>query len=195
MPPPGLTETTKEVLSLSQILSNQGLTAQRAEKKVQPPPDTPPKIQILVVEDERIVARDLHVRLTNLGYEISGTASSRAEAIASVQQSRPDLVLMDIRLNGVPEGIEAARDLRMNFNLPVIYLTGHSDSNTLARARLTEPFGYILKPFENRELVAAIETAVYKHKAETQRPRGQCTVAIGAAGGTRGRLRLERRNR
>ncbi len=75
---------------------------------------------------------------------------------------------MDIRLNGVPDGIDAARELRTSFNLPVIYLTGHSDNATLSRARTTEPFGYILKPFENRELVAAIETAVYKHRAETR---------------------------
>jgi signal transduction histidine kinase len=124
------------------------------------------KLRILAVEDERIVARDLQVRLTNLGYEVTGIASSRASALEAATRQRPDVVLMDIRLNGVPEGIDAARQLHDDFKLPIIYLTGHSDDATLTQARLTEPFGYILKPFENRELVAAIETAVYKHRAE-----------------------------
>jgi len=126
------------------------------------------KLRILVVEDERIVARDLQIRLTGLGYEVNAIASSKAQAIESVRKNLPDLVLMDIRLNGVAEGIDAAQEMRTEFNLPVIYLTGHSDTATLTQARLTEPFGYILKPFENRELVAAIETAVYKHGAETR---------------------------
>ena len=126
------------------------------------------KLRILVVEDERIVARDLQIRLSGMGYEVTEIASSRAEALESVVRKRPTVVLMDIRLNGVPEGIEAARELKEDFNLPVIYLTGHSDSATLLEAAATEPFGYILKPFENRELVAAIETAVYKHRAETR---------------------------
>ncbi len=126
------------------------------------------KLAILVVEDERIVARDLQLRLTNLGYRLSGIASSKAEAIDCARKSRPDLVLMDIRLNGVPEGIEAAQELRSTFNLPVIYLTGHSDTATLNQARVSEPYGYILKPFENRELVAAIEMAIYKHRAESR---------------------------
>ncbi len=132
------------------------------------PQDPAKKIKILVVEDERIVARDLQFRLTSLGYQVSGRAASKQEALLSAQQDRPDLVLMDIRLNGIPDGIDAARRLRAEHNLPVIYITGHSDDATLSQARTTEPFGYILKPFENRELVAAIETAIYKHEAETR---------------------------
>jgi signal transduction histidine kinase len=154
--------------SLSRILSNQRRGLQLTETAAGVHPEIPKKLKILVVEDERIVARDLQVRLTNLGYQLSGSASSKREAVDSARQSRPDLVLMDIRLNGAPDGIEAANELRAEFNLPVIYLTGHSDNATLSRARMTEPFGYILKPFENRELVAAIETAVYKHRAETR---------------------------
>ncbi len=125
------------------------------------------KLRILVVEDERIVARDLQIRLAGMGYEVTEIVSSKAEALRSATQKRPAVVLMDIRLNGIAEGIEAARELKEDFNLPVIYLTGHSDGATLAEAAATQPFGYILKPFENRELLAAIETAVYKHRAET----------------------------
>jgi signal transduction histidine kinase/CheY-like chemotaxis protein len=126
------------------------------------------KSHVLIVEDERIVARDLQIRLTGMGYEVTEISSSKAEALSSVVRNRPEVVLMDIRLNGVAEGIEAARQLKADFNLPVIYLTGHSDGKTLAEAATTEPFGYILKPFENRELMAAIETAVFKHRAETR---------------------------
>ncbi len=103
-----------------------------------------------------------------MNYEVTEIASSKAEALKSAALKRPEVVLMDIRLNGVAEGIDAARELKERFNLPVIYLTGHSDGKTLAEAAATEPFGYILKPFENRELVAAIETAMYKHRAETR---------------------------
>jgi signal transduction histidine kinase/CheY-like chemotaxis protein len=166
MPYTDVPDTADKNDSLSRILSNQRLGSAVVETPTGNHADEKKKISILVVEDERIVARDLQVRLTNLGYHITGIASSKEEALKSARQTRPDLALMDIRLNGVPDGIEAARELRANFNLPVIYLTGHSDNATLSEARTTEPFGYILKPFENRELVAAIETAVYKHRAE-----------------------------
>jgi signal transduction histidine kinase len=124
------------------------------------------KLRILAVEDEQIVARDLRFRLMKLGYEVAGLAASKAEALDLVERAMPDLVLMDIRLNGIPEGIDAAGEIRKRFDLPVVYLTGHSDADTLSRAKLTEPFGYILKPFEDRELQVLIETAVYKHKTE-----------------------------
>lgn len=121
---------------------------------------------ILPVEDERIVARDLQSRLTKLGYTVPSVASSKAEALALLEHLQVDLVLMDIQLHGVSEGIDAAREVRERFDLPVIYLTAHSDSDTLEKAKLTEPYGYILKPFEDREVLAAIETAVYKHTTE-----------------------------
>jgi signal transduction histidine kinase len=166
MPYTDVPDTANRDLSLSRILSARQPGV--VQRDIRPQPDIPKKLNILVVEDERIVARDLQIRLTNLGYQISGIASSKEEALESARQDRPDLALMDIRLNGVPDGIDAARELRTEFNLPVIYLTGHSDNKTLLQARTTEPFGYILKPFETRELVAAIETAVYKHRAETR---------------------------
>jgi signal transduction histidine kinase len=168
MPDTDAPSTAKMSNFLSGILDRQRLGAGSVEKDAAPASNGPRKLRILIVEDERIVARDLQIRLTNLGYIVTEVASSKDSALASARRNRPDLALMDIRLNGVPEGIAAARELRADFNLPVIYLTGHSDTATLTEARMTEPFGYILKPFENRELVAAIETAVYKHKAETR---------------------------
>jgi signal transduction histidine kinase/CheY-like chemotaxis protein len=153
--------TTNSYASLSGILGGR-----QVSRDVSEPRDHGKKLRILVVEDERIVARDLQIRLNGMGYEVTEVASSKAEALQAAGRKRPEVVLMDIRLNGVAEGIAAARELKEDFNLPVIYLTGHSDSTTLSEAAATEPFGYILKPFENRELVAAIETAVYKHRAE-----------------------------
>jgi PAS domain S-box-containing protein len=120
-------------------------------------------IRILPVEDERIVARYLRLRLRKLGYEVTDVASSMQEAVQLAEMTTPDLVLMDIQLNGRPEGIDAAREIRARFDIPVIYLTAHSDSDTIEQAKLTEPCGYLLKPFEDRDLWVAIETAVHKH--------------------------------
>ena len=124
------------------------------------------KATILIVEDEAIVAADLSSKLGQLGYAISGTTDRGEEAIAFARERRPDLVLMDIRLAGIMDGVEAAEIIRREFDLPVIYLTAHSDRATLDRAKLTEPFGYILKPFDDLELETHIEMALYKHRAE-----------------------------
>jgi signal transduction histidine kinase len=167
--PPPVSAKKVFVTTASNHASLSGILAHRqVDRDVNDRFDHARKARILVVEDERIVARDLQIRLTGMAYEVTQIASSKAEALKSAAGKRPDVVLMDIRLNGVAEGIDAARLLKQDFNLPVIYLTGHSDSKTLSEAAATEPFGYILKPFENRELVAAIETAVYKHLAETR---------------------------
>jgi PAS domain S-box-containing protein len=123
-------------------------------------------VRILVVEDEHIVAMDLMNRLRNLGYEVPDSASSGAEAIEKADRVRPDLVLMDIFLNGEMDGIQAAGQIRSRHNIPIIYLTAYADSNTLQRAKITEPFGYILKPFEERELLTTIEMALYKYRIE-----------------------------
>jgi|AGTN01.2.fsa_nt_gi PAS domain S-box/PAS domain S-box/PAS domain S-box len=123
-------------------------------------------VKILVVEDERIVAMDLMSRLRNLGYEVPGSASSGEEAIEKAVRWRPDLVLMDIYLNGEMDGIQAAVRIKSRFNIPVIYLTAYADPGTLQRAKVTEPFGYVLKPFEERELLTTIEMALYKYRIE-----------------------------
>lgn len=124
------------------------------------------KTQILVVEDEHIVAKDIQYRLQGLGYHIPAVASSGEEAVQKAEETRPDLVLMDIRLKGMMNGVEAAEELRRRFNIPVVYLTAYADDHTLDRAKVTEPFGYILKPFEERELYTCIEVALYKHQME-----------------------------
>lgn len=123
---------------------------------------------ILIVEDEAIIAADLASNLRALGYEVVATTARGDEAIALAKDRRPDLVLMDIQLAGSIDGVAAARAIREQCDLPVIYLTAHSDSATLKRAKITEPFGYILKPFEQRDLETNIEMALYRHNAERQ---------------------------
>ncbi len=122
--------------------------------------------RILVVEDEAVVALDLRNRLDRLGYKVVMTTGRGDEAIQLCEKLQPDLILMDIRLQGPVDGITAAESIRSQYHLPVVYLTAHADDSTVARARLTEPFGYILKPFDERELRTVIEMALYKHQAE-----------------------------
>ncbi|NTW37885.1 MAG: response regulator, partial [Syntrophobacteraceae bacterium] len=110
--------------------------------------------RILIVEDESIVAMDIQERLAELGYEVTGVADRGEDALASVESDHPDLVLMDIRLKGEMDGIMAAEEIRERWRIPVIYLTAFSENNTLQRAKVTEPFGYIIKPFEDREIQA-----------------------------------------
>jgi len=122
--------------------------------------------QILVVEDENIVAMEIQFRLEGLGYVVPTVASCGEEAIQKAEATRPDLVLMDIKLKGEMDGIEAAERIRTCFDIPVVYITAYADKNTLQRAKITAPYGYILKPFEERELHANIEIAIYKHQME-----------------------------
>jgi len=122
--------------------------------------------KILVVEDEWLVAQGISENLKDLGYEVAGLAPSGAEALRLAAESRPDLVVMDILLQGDMDGIDAAEHLRQRFNLPVVFLTAYADSHTLERAKVAEPYGYLLKPFEMRELHSAVEIALYKSRAE-----------------------------
>ncbi len=126
------------------------------------------KSKILIVEDEAIVAEDLASKLQRLGYAVAGIAADGEKAVRMARDFCPNLVLMDIRLEGKMDGIEAARDIQCRQDVPIVYLTAHSDTATLNRAKLTGPFGYILKPFEERELVTQIELALYKHKTDRQ---------------------------
>ena len=123
---------------------------------------------ILIVEDEAIVAADLASRLEKLGYAVAGIAARGQDAIALVAREQPQLVLMDIYLAGSMDGIATAEAIQETHDVPVIYLTAHSDAATLSRAKLTEPFGFILKPFDIRELATQIELALYKHRVERQ---------------------------
>ena len=106
--------------------------------------------QVLVVEDDSIIAMDIKSRLQALGYAVSAVVFSGQEAIEKAAETQPDLVLMDIRLRGHMDGVEAAERIHTRFDIPVVYLTAHADESTLQRAKLTEPYGYILKPFEER---------------------------------------------
>lgn len=124
--------------------------------------------QILIVEDESIVAEDIHDSLQNLGYIAAATVSSGEEAIAKAEEIHPSLVLMDIKLEGAMDGVEAARHIRSRFDIPVIYLTAYADEETLEQAKVTESYGYILKPFQERELRASVEMALYKHQMESK---------------------------
>src|SRR5262245_45022199 len=122
--------------------------------------------RLLVVEDERIVARSLRKQLQGLGYEVVDVVASGEEGVQKAGELRPDLVLMDISLEGAMDGVESAAVIRNRFRLPVVYLTAYSNRDILERAKVTEPFGYILKPYEDRELHVVVETALYKHRME-----------------------------
>ena len=124
------------------------------------------KKHILVVEDERIVAEDIRRSLENLGYAVTAVVSSGEEALQKAAEENPDLVLMDIVLKGDMDGIEAAQVMNSRFNIPVVYLTAYADDRRLQRAMVTGPYGYILKPFEDRELRTTIEMALYKFNME-----------------------------
>ena len=128
-------------------------------------------INILVVEDETIVAMEIKDRLERLGYSVVDTVSSGEEAVKRAKEKYPDLVLMDIRLKGDMDGIEAAEEISARFDIPVVYLTALGDQNTLQRAELTKHYGYVGKPFDERELQAAIEAALHRHKVGTIRER------------------------
>lgn len=122
--------------------------------------------KILIVEDEIIVARGIAKSLAQFGYEVVGTVYSGEQAILLAEQYRPDLVMMDIVLKGKVDGIEAAAQIRSRFHIPVIFLTAYSDKDTLERAKVTEPYGYLLKPYHERDLHTCIETALFKHQQE-----------------------------
>ncbi len=124
--------------------------------------------KILVVEDEGIVAQDIQHRLQALGYEITAWVTSGEDALREVEKTRPDLVMMDIRLHGEMDGIQAAAEIRRRHDIPVVYLTAYADVETLERAKPTGPFGYVLKPFEERDLLVTVELALFKHGADRE---------------------------
>jgi signal transduction histidine kinase len=124
------------------------------------------KESILVVEDERIIACDIKDCLENSGYIVPAIAAYGEQAIQKAAEFNPDLVLMDVMLKGDMNGIEAAKEIVARFNIPVVYLTAYSDDTTLKKAKVTQPFGYILKPFEETQLITTIEIAISKHQTE-----------------------------
>ena len=142
------------------------------------------RASILIVEDELITAADLEDALVRLGYHVAGTASSGKGAVERAERTRPDLILMDIRLKGSMDGTEAAAEIHRRFGIPVIYLTAHADAKTLARAKLAEPLGYVVKPFQDTELQAAIEMALHKGGIDREAKEREDTLSstLGAMG-------------
>jgi hypothetical protein len=122
--------------------------------------------RILIVEDEAIIAEHIASSLLKTGYEVAGIAESSEEALAKIPGLNPDLILMDIRIKGAMDGIETTAKLRERFDIPVIYLTAHSDQETIDRAKLTGAFGFLTKPVHHTSLSTSIEMAIHKHRAD-----------------------------
>jgi DNA-binding LytR/AlgR family response regulator len=126
------------------------------------------KTNVLVIEDESIVSKDIQHSLKKLGYNVAGAASTGEKAIDLALDIKPDVVLMDIMLKGDMTGIEAASKIREELNIPVVYLTAYADEATLAKAKVSEPYGYIIKPFKEIDIHTSIEMAIYKHAKEKE---------------------------
>ncbi len=124
------------------------------------------KHTVLIVEDEIVIARDIKRTLERSGYSVSGSSATGDGAIKKAELLKPDIVLMDIVLKGKMDGIEAAKEIGIRYDIPVVFLTSHDDEHLLNSAKTAEPFGYLLKPFNDRELRATIEIALHKHKSE-----------------------------
>jgi CheY-like chemotaxis protein len=140
------------------------------------------KSAVFIVEDEAIVASDIRETLIGLGYSVPGMAKSGESALEKIGQSHPDLVLMDIHLAGEMDGVEAAGKIHVLFDIPVIYLTAYADKLLLERAKITEPYGYVLKPYDERELNSVIEMALYKHRIEHEiKKRDSILFAVSSA--------------
>ena len=127
--------------------------------------------RIMVVEDEGIVALDIQSKLRTMGYEVPKIVSSAASTVESAASLRPDLVLMDIQLEGDIDGVAAAEQITRELQIPVVYLTAYSDEATLERAKVAHPMGYLLKPFEERDLYTTVEIALHKHEVEKEKAR------------------------
>jgi CheY-like chemotaxis protein len=125
---------------------------------------TMPLAQILIAEDEMIVVMELQARLKDAGYAVAAVATSGKEAVEKALQTRPDLVLMDIRLKGEMNGIETARAIQAHLDIPVVYLTALADNDTLQRVKIRGPLYYVVKPFNEKDLLNAIEKALQEHK-------------------------------
>ena len=137
---------------------------------------------IFIVEDEAIVANDIKETLKSLGYDVKGIAKSGEIALEKIKELKPDLVLMDIHLSTQMDGVETAGKVHVLYNIPVIYLTAYADKALLDRAKVTEPYGYVIKPYDERELHSVIEMALYKHRIEREiKKRDDVLFAVSSA--------------
>ncbi|MGF6811510.1 PAS domain S-box-containing protein [Paraburkholderia sp. Clong3] len=134
--------------------------------------------RILIVEDDRVVARDIAQQMTRCGHVVIGCVTTGEDAITVAAKEKPSLVLMDVRLEGKLDGIDAARQLRESLRLPIVFLTAYADEETVRRATVTEPFGYVLKPFDDLQLRTVVEMALYKHDAERQLRESEQRYAV-----------------
>jgi PAS domain S-box-containing protein len=149
---------------------------------------------VMIVEDERLVARDIAESLTRMGYDVTGTVASAEECLESAKSRRPDLVLMDIHIEGEVDGITTAQTLRDEYDIPVIFLSAYADDKTVSRAKRAAPLGYLLKPFRKSELKSAVEVGLFKHQMErrlrererwfatTLRAIGDAVIAVDVSG-------------
>jgi DNA-binding response OmpR family regulator len=128
--------------------------------------------RVLIVEDETLIAEELRERLERIGFTVMGPVDNADEGIEIATAEQPDLVLMDIRLKGEKDGVQAATEIRRQVDVPIVFLTAYSDRTTLDRAKHTDPYGYILKPFHERELQVTLELALHRHSLDRQ-ARGQ----------------------
>ncbi|WP_342303772.1 response regulator [Methanolobus sp. ZRKC5] len=135
-------------------------------------------VKILVVEDEGIIGLNIKKKLKSFGYTVPAIVATGEEAIKMAEITFPDLILMDVRLKGDMDGVETAEKIRKNFDIPVIYLTAYSDDEVLEKAKKTEPYGYIVKPFKADDLRSNIEIALYRHKTEKSAQEKVCSNSI-----------------
>ena len=136
------------------------------------------KTKILIVEDEAIVAKDISVCLEKIGYEVLASFSKGEKALSFLKENKPDLVLMDIMLAGNISGIDASAQIKKDYDIPVVFLTAYADEKTISRAKITEPYGYVIKPFKEIDLRTSIEMALYKYKKEKEKLAGIETSSI-----------------
>lgn len=127
------------------------------------------KSSILIVEDEALVAKVIQLTLEKAGYNIASLATTGEEALSLVEQHRPNLVIMDIVLRGPMDGIEAAKQIRSRWGVPIIYMTSYADAETVNLAKMAEPFGYLVKPVQPKELTATVEMALFKARLEAEK--------------------------
>lgn len=129
----------------------------------------PAGLRALIVEDEALIAEELKGRLSRLGFRVIDMVDSADEGVAIATSERPDLILMDIRLRGAKDGVQACEEIRRQVDVPIIYVTAHSDEQTVSRAKRTDHDGFVLKPFHRYELQSTIEVALRRHAIRTKR--------------------------
>lgn len=132
-----------------------------------------PELRALIVEDEALIAEELTERLSRLGFSVIAAVDSAEEGVAIATRERPDLVLVDIRLKGAKDGVQAAAEIRQQIDVPIVYLTAYSDRLTVERAKQTEHDGFILKPFHRHELQTTIEVAMRRHAMRAKQKKLQ----------------------